>query len=161
MEVRASEIMGEAGAFACKKILAEDTGHFKLSQACIGNIFYFYFQHLLSAFFLIFILFADIQFDTEGWRIKFNLLLSAAYAIGCRMCLQVRNRQATVELWSSGQCTAASQANDCSTHLTHVQRLAVKHAVRVCPLQLGACIVDKSAGFSPGKKTEYSRSSQR
>jgi hypothetical protein len=77
------------------------------------------------------------------------------------MCLQVRNRPETVELWSSGQHTSASHTSDRSTHLTHAQRLGVKRAVSACPLQPGACIVDKSAAFSPGKQIEYSRSSQR
>jgi hypothetical protein len=33
--------------------------------------------------------------------------------------------------------------------------------VRACPLQAGAAIVDKSAGFSPGKQIKYSRRNQR
>jgi hypothetical protein len=33
MEGRANEIMAEAGAFARKKMLREDLGHFKLAQA--------------------------------------------------------------------------------------------------------------------------------
>ena len=33
--------------------------------------------------------------------------------------------------------------------------------MRACPLQPGACIVDKSVGFSPGKQIAYSKSRQR
>ncbi len=77
------------------------------------------------------------------------------------MCLQVRNRPATIELWYSGQHTLASHASDRSAHLTHAQRVGVQRAVRACPLQPGAAIVDKSFGFSPGKQIAYSRSSQR
>jgi hypothetical protein len=77
------------------------------------------------------------------------------------MCLQVRNRPATIELWSSGQHTLDSHATDRSAHLTHAQRVGAQCAVRACPLQAGAAIVDKFVGFSPGKQITYSRISQR
>ena len=77
------------------------------------------------------------------------------------MCLQVRKRPTTIDLWSSGQHTLDSHATDRSTHLTHSQRIGVQRAVRACPLQAGAAIVDKSAGFSPGKQIKYSRRNQR
>ncbi len=84
-----------------------------------------------------------------------------AYTTGCKVCLQVRNRPTTIELWSSGQHTLDSHATDRSAHLTHAQRVGVQRAVSACPLQAGAAIVDKSMGFSPGKQIKYSRSSQR
>ncbi len=77
------------------------------------------------------------------------------------MCLQVRNRPATIELWSSGQHTLDSHATDRSAYLTHAQRVGVQRAVRACPLLPGAAIVDKSVGFRPGKQITYSTSSQR
>ncbi len=77
------------------------------------------------------------------------------------MCLQLRNRPATIKLWSSGQHTLASHATDRSEHLTHAQRVGVQRALRTCPLQPDAAIVDKSVGFSPGKQIAYSKSSQR
>ncbi len=86
MEVKAKSIMDEAGAFAGKKNLAEDLRHFKLSQACIGfSSSSFSFLHLLSAFFLIFILFTDIQFKTKVWHIEFDLPLSAG------ICYRLQN----------------------------------------------------------------------
>lgn len=80
MEDRAKAIMDQAGPIAGKKILTESLGHFKvsqafISQAFIGRVFYFYFLHTLSAFFSKFIPFADLQFNTSGWRIKFGLPL--------------------------------------------------------------------------------------
>ncbi len=77
------------------------------------------------------------------------------------MCLQVRNRLTTIELRSSGQHTLDRHSTDRSAHLTHAQRIGVQRAVRACPLLAGVAIVDKSMGFSPGKKIKYSRSSQR
>ncbi len=84
-----------------------------------------------------------------------------ANTTGCKMRLQVPNRQATVELWSSGQHALASHATDRSAHLTHAQRVGVQRAVRACPLQPAASILDESVDFSPGKEIAYSRSSQR
>jgi hypothetical protein len=77
------------------------------------------------------------------------------------MCLQVCNRPATIELWSSGQHTLESNATDRSAHLKHAQRVAVQRAVRACPLQPGEAIVDIFVGFSPGKQIAYSKSRQR
>ncbi len=68
---RANAIMDQAGPFAGKKISAADLGYFKASQVSIGNVFDFSFLRNISEFFLICILFADLQFNKQGWRIKF------------------------------------------------------------------------------------------
>jgi hypothetical protein len=67
---------GSSQTLCRKKISAEDLGYFKASQVSIGNVFDFSFLRIFSEFFFICILFADLQFNKQGWHIKFDLPLS-------------------------------------------------------------------------------------
>jgi hypothetical protein len=127
MEARANAIMDQVGPYAGKKISAEDLGDFKASQ--VRNVFHFSSLRILSNFFEYAFLLQSYNSTSKVGVSNLTCSCPLAYTTGCKVCLQVRNRPTTIELWSSGQHTLDSHATDRSAHLTHAQRVGVQRAV--------------------------------
>jgi hypothetical protein len=74
------------------------------------------------------------------------------YKAQCHVCFNVREFEDRTELWTSGKHDRMSHSTDKSAGLTDKQRLGIQEAVRVCPMQVGSVLVDRSKKFSPSKR---------
>lgn len=83
------------------------------------------------------------------------------FRTGCPVAFRVKKTPDRTELYSSGEHTIRSHANDRSRGLTDLQRLGVQRAVKACPMQSGSAVIDGSKRFSPGKQIRPDPKSQR